>query len=69
MENRMFAVFTLKNGKSVHIDTDVVLAVEDLESGSRIHSSGISFEVKESAKDVLEELVEEEDEEDEDDED
>jgi hypothetical protein len=65
----MFAIFTLKDGRKIHIDTDVVLAVEELEGGSRIHSSGVSFEVKEAAKAVLEELVEEEDDEDEDDED
>lgn len=63
----MFVAFTLKNGRAVHIDTDVVLAVEELDGGSRIHSSGISFEVKEAAAAVLEELGgEEEDEDDED---
>jgi hypothetical protein len=63
----MFVIFTLKNGKSVHIDTSVVLAVEELDSGSRIHTPGIAFEVKEAAKAILEQL--EEDEEEEDDED
>ncbi len=65
----MFAVFTLRDGKSVHIDASVVFAVEELESGSRIHTASSSFEVKEAAKAVLEELGEDDEEEDEDDED
>jgi hypothetical protein len=64
----MFAVFTLSDGKSVHIDPSVVLAVEELGSGCRIHTPNASFEVKETAKAVLEEIGEDE-EEDEDDED
>jgi hypothetical protein len=63
----MFAVFTLSNGRSIRIDTSVVLAVEDLETGCRIHIGGAAFDVKETASAVLEEL--DEDEEDEDDED
>ncbi|BCJ91255.1 hypothetical protein IZ6_19900 [Terrihabitans soli] len=64
----MFAIFTLSDGNPIHIDGSVVLAVEELKSGSRIHVPGASFEVKESAKAVLEEISEEDDE-DEDDED
>lgn len=63
----MFAVFTLSDGKSVHIDSDVVLAVEELGSGCRIHTPSASFAVKETAKAVLEEISE--DDEDDDDED
>jgi hypothetical protein len=63
----MFAVFTLSNGRSVRVDTSVVLAVEDLESGCRIFIGGASFDVKESSSAVLEELEEDEDEEDDED--
>lgn len=63
----MFEIFTLISGKSVHIDPSVVLAVEELANGSRIHTASASFEVKESAKDVIERISEED--EDEDDED
>jgi hypothetical protein len=63
----MFAVFTLASGKSVHIDADAVLAVEQLDSGSRIHVGSGTLDVKESVEAVLEALGgEEEDEEDED---
>jgi hypothetical protein len=69
MEGGMFVVFTLSDGKLVHIDTDVVLAVEELGSGSRIHTASASFAVKETAKAVLEELgADDEDDEDEEDE-
>lgn len=65
----MFAIFTLSSGKSVHIDPSVVLAVEELGSGCRIFIPNGSFEVKETAKAVLEEIGEdEEDDEDEDEE-
>jgi hypothetical protein len=65
----MFAVFTLSDGKSVHIDPSIILAVEELGSGCRIHTPNASFEVKETAKAVLEEIGEDEEDEDEEDED
>ena len=50
----MFAVFTLASGKSVHVDGDAVLAVEQLDSGARIHVGSGAFEVKEAVDAVLE---------------
>lgn len=62
----MFTEFTGKNGKSVRIDTEAVLAVEELDSGSRIYVGGGSIEIKESLEAVMAQLETEEDEDDED---
>ena len=61
----MFAVFTLASVKSVHVDTDAVLAVEQLDGGSRIHVGSGTFDVKEAVEAVLAALAaDDEDEED-----
>jgi hypothetical protein len=65
----MFAVFTLNDGRSVRVDTDAVLAIEDLDAGCRIFIGSGTFDVKETTAEVLEELGEDEDEEEDDDED
>ena len=52
----MFAEFTGKNGKSVRIDTDAILAVEELDSGCRIYVGGGSIEVRESLEAVMTEI-------------
>ena len=59
----MFAEFTGKNGKSVRIDTDAVLAVEEVDGGSRIYVGAGSIEVKEGVDAVMAaiEIDEEED--------
>ena len=63
----MFAVFTLGSGKSVHIDGDAVLAVEQLDGGSRIHVGSGTFDVKESVEAVLAALGGDDEDEEEDD--
>lgn len=62
----MFAVFTLASGKSVHVDIGAVLAVEQLDGGSRIHVGGGTFDVKETVEAVLEALGGEDEDEDDD---
>jgi hypothetical protein len=62
----MFAEFTGKNGKSLRIDTEAVLAVEELDSGCRIYIGGGSIEVRESLQAVMTELETEDDDDDED---
>jgi hypothetical protein len=58
----MFAEFTLNNGKAIRVDATAVLAVEQLDSGCRIHVGHAAFDVKESAEAVVAELEEDEDE-------
>lgn len=62
----MFAIFTGTNGKSVRIDPDAVLAIEELDKGCRIHIGSGPIDVRESAEAVAAELVGDEDEEDDD---
>ena len=52
----MFVTFAGTNEKQVRIDPTAVLAVAELESGSRIHIGSSIIAVKESADAVLAEL-------------
>lgn len=59
----MFAEFTGTNGKGVRIDATAILAVEELDSGCRIHVGASTIEVREGLDAVMAavDLVDEED--------